>query len=335
MNTFTYENIYSVLRAKGYTVESFKNLPKWKGRTLVSLTPEQAKTLIEHDGLVLKDVITRATPIKADSYIKDGTWTPEMGEVYLRPNYKVWKGMRILNAIASLDHPIDVYINVLDKGVFGTGTDTNVICTAIKNAIKDILEENGKDLPYLDDNIWFNSLPNKLTGLDITLQDSEPSLEEVIIEPPTIIGVLAEYRITDYPDMLYILRGNNQSGEAEAYSCNLIPALTRYEYPVSLRPDIYRELFAPASDFIGLIQANPAFLCTPQLLNKKIISYDPTPYQYMRISIPVQEATNGILPVGAMFKDDSIQEKFLDSLDIKNIGKNVTYILLEETDFGV
>lgn len=333
MKNYTFEQIRSVVESKGYYLCPTPVFPKWEGRVKVLLTPEQARALIEYDSLVLKKVINEPNTIKADTHIKDGSWTPDMGEICLRSNFKVWKGMRILNAIASLDHPIEVVINVLKEGVFGTGLDNDIICSTIKNAVKGIFEENGKSLPDLDDSIWNSSLPSKLRNLDITVHSDDENIMNV--ELPTIVGVLAENRIGDYPDLLFIIRGDSQIGIAPSYPCNLMPSLSLYDVPLVLSPGIYEELFAPSSSFDGLIQANPATLRIPEIQNKKIVSYTDSQYNFMRISIPVQETNDGVIPVGAKFENDFIHESFFNDLNVSNINKSINYILLEEADFGV
>lgn len=172
----TFEQIYNVLDSKGYSIDGgiFRPLINAKkravrsvtystntdsNRTLVNITPEIARQLIEYDEKLAKQKELRTTPVLVDPDTNEVIWTPETEEIQLRSDMKVWKGMNILGAIVKQKQAIDVYVNILDDTRMSGDADDTYICTEIKNAVKALLEENGLTLPELDDSIWISELP--------------------------------------------------------------------------------------------------------------------------------------------------------------------------------
>ena len=100
---------------------------------------------------------------------------------------------------------------------------------------------------------------------------------------------------------------------------------------------IYEELFFPDVHtdigLINLIQNKSISLFSPIISDSKIVDFARSPYIFMKVSIPVQEPTNGSLLVGAKFDCTNTEDLFITDLGIDYITRGVTYIVLMDTDF--
>lgn len=345
----TFEQIYNVLDSKGYSINGGILRPLINAnakkravrsvtystntdsnRTLVNITPEIARQLIEYDGKIAKQKELRTTPVLVDPDTNEVIWTPETEEIQLRSDMKVWKGMNILEAIVKQNQAIDVYVNILDDTRMSGDADDTYICTEIKNAVKALLEENGLTLPELDDSIWTSELPKKLPDFDINIREHD--IVESFEEHPTIVVILGNSREASYPDRLVIVNKNSETGVVEEYACNVFPSV-KDERPMGLMPGLYENVLSRAFDFKGLVQTLPVpiyYLC---IVDNKIEKYEPTAYQFMRISFPVQEPRDGITPIGAEFDSEETEQKFIKALNLDSLQNDVTLILLTESDF--
>lgn len=322
MTTYTYEELRSLLSEKGVELSSgTPDLPEWKGRTLVSLTPEQAKALIELDAKLAKEHIYRTKPTPISQLIHDNYWEPSMGDVRLRPNYKVWKGMCIVTAVSEMDHPVDVYIDVADGSCFGSTQTNATVCSRVKEAVTEIVTEEGYEMPEIADEVWETKLPAKLTDLEITSTDY---MDRSIADPdPVLVAVLSRDRSVEYPDRLYIVRYGDE-GEAPAYACNLIPD------SLAILPGTYTDLLGPYPDSDYLIQTKPVTLGAPVMEGNTITGFDQSSYSFMRVTIPLQaDDASSATPVGAVF-DEETKADFLEDLVIHKIVHNVTLVVLDE-----
>lgn len=331
MTNITYEVLYKTIEKYGYTITTIqKNFPNFKNRELINLKPEEAKSLLDYNSHLTKNKIYQTQNDHIENNIKNGTWTPEMGEIKLRESFKIWKGVRILKAIAESTTPIDVYIEVLNsENISFNDTHTDEICNIIKNAIKTIFEKYNLSFPNLTDEIWKKELIANLKNLDIMLytdNDKEP------LDPPTIIGILNNDRSLEYPDKLCIINGLSNSGEIQFYNCNLFPSIDE-ERPLIIKPGEYKNIFSISPNISGLIQCNEIPIYYPILKNDKIEGYETSPFTFMRVSIPVQESKDGTLPVGAVFENKEIENEFIKNLNTDNITDPITYILFDNEEF--
>ena len=338
----TYEQIKEVLKQKGYSLKAKESIPKgWselKGRTLVTITPEMAQSLLAHsEGLTL---VLKQQFSKVIDSIEYGTWTSDMDEIDLLQNYKLWGRSDLIQAIADGGHPVGVYVNMKEDNKFGFGDDNTKICNLLLTAIKNILKKQNKELPEVDNSIWEEELPKELsTTLDITLYDEYTKQNETIgiSTEQILVGVLNPDRTEEFPDILYII-DNNSTGEADSFKCNMFPAKERSQ-KILLKPGIYKELFSPdySSDIglISLIQASPAKMDEAILENNKIVDYKPIGFDFMRIGIPVkeEELDSGIIPVGVKFDSTNTEDLFITAFNFDYVEKPTTYIVLEKQDF--
>ncbi|OUO53313.1 hypothetical protein B5F76_05915 [Desulfovibrio sp. An276] len=341
MGTVTYEQIRTILEKKGYSLECAHatppGLPEWPERSLVSLTPEQARLLLNHDNALNKTRKKRiANQMGAD--LQMGTFSSNTEEIRLLQNYKIHNRTYLLEGIASGAAPVDVYINVKNPNKFGFGNDHEAICAELVHAVKQILQEHGSDLPELDQSVWEEELPKKLVDkIDIGPLDPirVPDAYDMPEDPITVIGVLSTDRSTEFPDKLYIVRGNSQSGEATKYPCTLIPASG--EQRLALKPGAYTGLFSPDTHtdigFVNLVQNQPVQLYYPIIEDNVLTGYKESPYTFMRVTIPVQSSGNGIIPAGAKFDTTNTEDLFITALGLDFIVDTITYIVLEDTDF--
>lgn len=340
---YTYEQLYKIIASKGYVFQSSKklldDLPKWPLRSLVSLTPEQARKLIE-----ISDLLNKNQKLQLDksfglkfrfSELSDGE-----KNIRLLSNYKVTSRSYLVKLIAEDCTPADVYINMKNPDGFGFGNENETICYELISAISKILEENGQKLPQLDQSIWNKELPKKLKNiLNIELFDAIKDLDENDVPngSPVIVGVLSTDRSLDYPDKIYIIKDEKQTGDAKCYPCTLIPKNTNDTRLLTIKPGIYEELFFPDVHtdigLINLIQNKSISLFSPIISDNKIVDFTKSPYSFMKVSIPVQEPTNGSLLVGAKFDCTNTEDLFITDLGIDYITRGVTYIVLMDTEF--
>lgn len=131
---------------------------------------------------------------------------------------------------------------------------------------------------------------------------------------------------------MVIVKGKSETGVAEEYACNVFPS-TKDERPMGLMPGLYENVLSRAFDFKGLVQTLPVPIYYLHIVDNKIEKYEPTAYQFMRISFPVQEPRDGITPIGAEFDSEETEQKFLKALNLDSLQNDVTLILLTESDF--
>ena len=329
MPNITYEKIYENIKKNGYTLDIIeKNFPEFKKKELVNLKPNEAKSLIEYNSYLIKNKMTN--PDHVDSNIKDGSWTPEMGEIKLSSDYKIWKGMRILKAIAESDNPIDVYVEVLDSESSLLNNENIIeICTIIKNAIASLFLKYNKQLPELSDEIWQAELPLYLKKLDILLYND---IYDTPLDPPTIISFLNPDRSDNFPDKICIINGYNNSSELQIYNCNLFPSISSNNSLI-LKPGEYKNIFSLSPDINGIIQCKEIPIHYPEMLDNKIINYKLSPFTFMRVSIPVQESKDGTLPVGVNFQNKEDENSFIQQINTNNINNGISYIIFDINDF--
>lgn len=336
----TYEQIKQVLTEKGYLFELQKSIPEgWPeltGRTLVTITPEMAQSLLKHSGKLNKALQKRSNQIF--NSIIYGTWTSDMDEIDLLQNYKLWSRTVLMNAIANGGHPVDVYVNMKEDNKFGFGEENTAICKELIDAIKEVLENNGKELPELEQSVWETELPKLLCDkLDIQSYDYVRGINasDIPLEHQILVGVLNSDRTEEFPDMLYIV-DNDATGNATGFKCSLFPAINS-ERKLILKPGIYKELLTPddSSDigYINLIQANPANLSTAILKNNQIVGYEDSIFKFMRIGIPTKDEEPGLFPVGVKFDSTNTEDLFITNFNFDFISSNITYIIIETKDF--
>lgn len=336
----TYEKIKEVLQEKGYLFEIQKAIPEgWPeltGRTLVTITPEMAQSLLKHSGKLNKIIDKQSNT--AYNSIMYGIWDPSIEEISLMKNYKPWSRTSVLEAIAEGGHSVDVYVNIKDDNSFGFGEENSIICKELIDGIKAVLEANGKELPELDQDIWSTELPKELNDkLDILLLDEYTKSINTFAnyEYQVIVGILNPDRTEEFPDMLYVL-SNNSTGNAIGFKCTLFPSINA-DQKLLLKPGIYKDLLAPddTSDigYINLIQSNPADICSAVLKDNKIVDYKDGGFKFMRIGIPVKEPEYGLYQVGVKFDSTNTEDLFITAFDFDFIYSNVTYIILETKDF--
>ena len=338
----TYEQIKEVLKQKGYHLEAKINIPKgWpklKGRTLVTITPEMAQSLLAHSESLTIALKQRSSNIF--NSIIYGTWTSDMDEIDLLQNYKLWGRTILITAIANGGHPVDVYVNMKEDNKFGFGEDNAKICNLLLTAIKKILKKQNKELPEIENSIWEEELPKELNEiLDITLYDYIRGIDssDIPISEQVLVGVLNPDRTEEFPDTLFII-DNDSIGEAIGFKCNMFPAKERSQ-KIILKPGIYEDLFSPdySSDIglISLIQASPAKMDEVILKDNEIIDYKPVDFDFMRIGIPVkeEEQNSGIIPVGIKFDSTNTEDLFITAFNFDYVEKPTTYIVLDKRDF--
>lgn len=344
LRNYTYEEIYNAITSKGYTFHSSKSLsdelPKWPLRSLVSLTPEQARKLIEISSLLNKNQKLRLDKSFGLKF-KFSELSEDEKNIRLLPNYKVTSNSYLVKLIAEDCVPADVYINMKNSDGFGFGNENETICSELISAIDKILEENGQKLPQLDQNVWNKELPKKLKNIiDIELYDPIMGLDENDIPTgsPIIVGVLSTDRSSEYPDKIYIIQDEKQTGDAKCYPCTLIPKNTNDTRLLTIKPGVYEDLFSPDIHtdigFINLIQNKSISLFSPVIVDNKIVDFTISPYNFMRVSIPVQESVDGSLLVGAKFDCTNTEDLFITDLGIDYINYGITYIVLMDTDIG-
>lgn len=341
---YTYEQLYKTIASKGYTFQSSKSLsdelPKWPLRSLVSLTPEQARKLIEISGLLNKNQKLRLDKSFGLKF-KLSELSDNEKNIRLLSNYKVTSRSYLVKLIAEDYAPTDVYINMKNPDGFGFGNENETICSELILAISKILEENGQKLPQLDQSTWNKELPKKLKNiLDIELFDPIRGLDENDVPngPPVIVGVLSTDRSLEYPDKIYIIKDEKQTGDAKCYPCTLIPKNINDSRLLTIKPGVYEELFFPDIHtdigFVNLIQGKSISLFIPVISDNKIVDFTVSPYSFMKVSIPVQEPTNGSLLVGAKFDCTNTEDLFITDLGFDYINYGITYIVLMDTDIG-
>lgn len=108
-------NYIKSIASKGYTFQTSKSLldglPKWPLRSLVSLTPEQARKLIEISSLLNKDQKLRLDKSFGLKF-KFSELSEDEKNIRLLPNYKVTSSSYLVKLIAEDCVPADVYINM-------------------------------------------------------------------------------------------------------------------------------------------------------------------------------------------------------------------------------
>lgn len=339
----TYEKIKQVLAEKGYELYDMtrpEGWPELTGRTLMTITPEMAQSLLRYNGR-LNETLQRRSGQIFDNAIVMNTWTPDMDEINLYKNYRLMRRTRLMKAIANGGHPVQAYVNMKEDGKFGFNTDNEVICSLLIDTIKKILEKYNKTLPELDQSIWEEELPKELdTKLDIMTYDYVRSVDEHDSVRPeqVIVGVLSNDRTQEFPDMLYIIAADYE-GDAVGYPCTLFPAINE-SIPLMLKPGIYKNLLTPDNTINdanvvknGLIQLKSVPLYIPKLKNKIITDYELSDYTFMRVSIPAIQGEEGIMTVGAKFDTTNTENLFLSAFDFDFAEHDTTYIILEEGDF--
>lgn len=329
MEAYTFSQILAVIEAKGYCLNAAPTLPSWSGTGRVTMYPDEAQNLIEHNTMLSKKKrLTVENLTKSSSSLSGEVPEDKLEEVVLLPSYKIWTGKNIIDEISKGSAPVDVNLSVIEHPSFSVEATRDSICTEIRNAVRDIFQKSSHDFPEIPDEVWFEELPKGLTNLDITYIsgiEGEGYEDDLV----TLVGILSDVRSTGYPDNLYIIRGTKQQ-EIKAYPCNLTPSLIE-ESPVAIVPGMYEDLFAPTEDGRTLIQAKNVVLGYPVIENKRIITYEESPYTFMKVRIPCNKESN-ITSVGASFYYD-VEQEFLNDLNISGIIGNSSFILLEEKDF--
>lgn len=341
---YTYEQLYKSIASKGYTFQTSKSLtddlPKWPLRSSVSLTPEQARKLIEISSLLNKNQKLRLDKSFGLKF-KFSELSEDEKNIRLLPNYKVTSSSYLVKLIAEDCVPADIYINMKNPDGFGFGNENETICSELISAIGKILEENDQKLPQLDQKVWNKELPKKLKNIiDIELYDPIMGLDEngISTGSPVIVGILSTDRSSEYPDKIYIIQDEKQTGDAKCYPCTLIPKNTNDSRLLTIKPGIYEDLLSPDIHtdigFINLIQSKSISLFSPVIVDNKIVDFTASPYNFMRVSIPVQESVDGSLLVGAKFDCTNTEDLFITDLGIDYIIQGITYVVLMDTDIG-
>ena len=332
----TYEKLRKAINKAGYSFRTNSVIPEgWgelKERQLVMITPEMAKSLLDHTKAILK---TMGQGNKLLETLQYGFWNPTIGEVDLLDNYKICNGSNIIEDIVKAEHAINVYVNVRKPNKLGFGTENDVICDEIINAVDEILQNHQKELPDIEASIWHEELPKKLAPkLNIEVSKYMQQYADATANPKqqVLVGIMDSDRNSEFPDMLYIVDGTT-TGAAAGYPCNMFPAVGEELNPLILKPGIYIGLFVPDANTypsnISLIQANDANISKAVLRDKQIVSYEDTSFRFMRIGIPVQEPDNGIIKMGVAFSDTNTENLFISNFDFDH-AEDVTYIVLDK-----
>lgn len=333
MDVLTYIELYELAKKNGYDItDSSTSFPYEKGTTLVNMTPEMAEKLVKHDSRLFQ-IDASAQRIKNNSKsIENNSWcATDTGNVHLLTNYKVWKGMCILEAIKETKQATDVYVTVTDKLIYGPNLE--LIIDTIVSGVKSVLENHGLELPELESQTWYDELPGYIDLLDIMIRDRdfEPAIEDV--QQPTLVGVLNSDRTEEYPDLLYIVRGET----ANAFECNLAPLCNcgaclclkpgRYEDYLCLNKE--RDTVSKTKKVIGLFQGMPQPFYEIHTNEENKLSGKTSGFmdQFMVVR---DENTDG--HPGFRFKDVDTKQAFFDALNEKTVFENITYIVIGDIE---
>ena len=347
MKKLTYEQLRMTIKQKGYelkcSTKTPSDLPVWSGTTHVSLTPEQAKSILKHNASLTK--LRQQNATKIDYFISTNESDKFDNNIKLQSNYHIYFGTHVLEQIAKGVIPVDVVISIKEENKFGFDDENKTICKLIIDSIKDILIENGKTFPDIDMSIFEKELPKKLLPeLVIDLNNDElkmkENLEYIPNDPITIVVIMSTDRSDPYPDKLYILKGKSQTGEADYYACTMLPLELDNDNALVIKPGIYEDLFFPdnsnSDGAISLIQHKPVQLYYPLISNEKIVGFNESPFSFMKVSIPVLEMENsaaGIIPTGIKFNTTNTEDMFITDINIDYNNDAITLVVLEDTIF--
>lgn len=339
---YTYSEVYDAIKKHDYKLKADYKFPKWTGTVNITLSPDTAKALVEHDNKIQAYKKYKNNNRIAD---KDPEYTRDIRtKIELEDTYEIRKGQRYLEFISNLDHGVDVEITV-----YNDSKDPKILfCDLMKNSVTELYSKNNKILEQLDQEIWRTQLlsiiKEKMEESDITkesfveLLEAKEDFNTIALKEPLMIGIISKDRSKKYPDKIVFVNNvmDLQTNNPMPFiPCDLIPSLqTGIGY--ALKPGYYQNVLFATSQDDGFIQANPVAIYTVTLNDNKIQSYEKTDYEFMRITFPLQEDNiNGIYPMGAAFENDTFKQTFIDSIDfnLMHIYKSIRYIILEDSDF--